>query len=78
MLTQRSQDIFKKVKDLWQQHQFQTLLQDNQTDEDIKKFLAVIFNAGNIREEINIDENLFDTENYLDNNITGDNNMTTD
>ena len=37
VLTQNFQNIFKKVKNLRQQHQFQTLLQDNQLDKDVKK-----------------------------------------
>ena len=78
VLTQRSQDILKKVKDLRQQHQFQILLQDNQLDEDIKKALAIMFCAGNAREKVNIDKDIINAENYLDDNIAEDNNLATD
>ena len=37
VLMQISQDIPKKVKNLRQQHQFQTLLHNNQSDKNVKK-----------------------------------------
>ena len=42
ILMQKSQNISKKIENLRQQHQFQTLLQNNQLDKDMKKTLAVI------------------------------------
>ena len=39
VLTRRSQDIPKGVEDSRQQHQFQTLIQSHQLDDDIKKAL---------------------------------------
>ena len=78
VLMQRSHDISKGVEDLRQQHQFQTLLQDNQLDKDVKKALAVIFCAGNAREEVNIDEDIINTDDDLDDNMVADNNLATD
>ena len=78
VLTQKSQDIAKRIENLRQQYQFQTLLQDNQLNKDMKKALAVIFYAGNTRKEVNIDRDIVDAEDYLDNNMVGDNNLATD
>ena len=61
-----------------QQHQFQTLLQDNQLDEDVKKALAVIFCTDNAREKINIDEDIINAKDYLDNIMARDRNLATD
>ena len=44
-LTRRSQDLPKGFDDSRQQHQFQTLLQEHQLDDDVKKALSVIFCA---------------------------------
>ena len=44
-LTRRSQDLPKGFYDSRQQHQFQTLLQEHQLDDDVKKALSVIFCA---------------------------------
>ena len=78
MLMQRSQDIPKKMENLRWQHQFQTLQQDNQLDENIKKALAVMFCAGNAREKVNINEDIIDAEDYLNDNMAGNNNLATD
>ena len=78
MLTQRSQNILKRVENSRQQHQFQTLLQNNQLDKDIKKALAVIFCDSNAKKEVNIDKDIIDADDYLDNDIAGDNNLATD
>ena len=75
---QRSQDISKAVEDLQQQYQFQTLLQDNKLDKNMKKALAIMFCASNTREKVNIDENIIDAEDYLDENKAEDNNLITD
>ena len=78
ILTQRSQDILKGVEDLRQQHQFQTLLQDDQLDKDVKKDLAVMFCAGNAKEEVNIDEDIINAEDYLDDDMARNSNLATD
>ena len=74
MLTQRFQDIFKKIEDLRQQHQFQTLLQDDQLDKNVKKALAVIFYTGNT----DADKDIINAKNYLDDNIAENNNLAID
>jgi hypothetical protein len=43
MLTRRSQDLPKEFDDDRKQHQFQTLLQESQLDDDIRKALNVLF-----------------------------------
>ena len=43
VLTRRSQDLPKRFDDSRQQHQFQTLLQADQLDDNVKKALAVAF-----------------------------------
>ena len=78
VLTQRSQNILKKVEDSQQQYQFQLLLQDNQLNKDIIKALTVIFCAGNTKKKVNIDKNIINAEDYLNNNTTKDNNLATD
>ena len=65
------------MEDLKQQHQFQILLQDNQLDKDMKKALAIMFYASNVK-KVNIDKNIIDAEDYLDNNIVENNNLATD
>ena len=61
MLTKISQDIFKKIKNLRQQYQFQILLQNNQLDKDVKKILAVMFCASNA----NVGKDIVYVNNYL-------------
>ena len=53
VLTCWSQDLPKGIKDLRQQYQFQTLLQDHQLNKDIKKALAVTFYVNTANETIN-------------------------
>ena len=49
-----------------QQHQFQTLLQNDQLNKNMKKALIVMFYTGNINESLNADKNIIDVNNYLD------------
>ena len=66
MLTQKSQNISKKVENLLQQHQFQTLLQNDQLDKNMKKILMVMFYIGNTNENLNTNKNIININNYLD------------
>ena len=43
VLTCQSQNLLKSIEDLRQQHQFHTLLQSHQLNDDVKKALAVAF-----------------------------------
>ena len=60
VLTCQSQDLPKGVEDSRQQYQFQTLLQNHQLDENIKKVLAVAFYINTADEAIDkaIDEEI--------------------
>ena len=51
------------MKDLRQQHQYQTLLQDDQLDKNMKKALTVIFCTN---KSINVDKDIIDANDYLD------------
>lgn len=53
VLTRWSQNFPNDIKNLRQQHQFQTLLQDHQLDKDVKKALAVTFFVNTANETIN-------------------------
>ena len=44
-LTRRSQDLPKGFEDIREQNKFQTLLQEHQLDDDIRKALTVVFCA---------------------------------
>ena len=55
-LTRRSQDLPKGLEDSRQQHQFQTLLQEHQLDDDVRKALSVVFCTNTANTSIN-DEN---------------------
>ena len=48
-----------------QQHQFQTLLQNDQLDKDVKKTLVVMFYTGNANEGPNADKDIININNYL-------------
>ena len=50
ILTRRSQDLPSGISDHRQQHQFQTLLQNEHLDEDLKKALYAIFGADSMQE----------------------------
>ena len=65
MLTWKSQDIPKKVEDLRQQHYFQTLLQDDKLNKNVKKALVIIFCTGNTNEGPNRNKNISSDNNYL-------------
>ena len=60
-----------------QQHQFQTLLQVNQLDKNMKKALVVMFCASNAKKEVNIDKNIINAEDYLANGMARDNSLAT-
>ena len=55
-LTRRSQDLPKGFEDIREQHQFQTLLQEHQLDDDIRKALAVVFCANTIDDDNDNDQ----------------------
>ena len=50
ILTRRSQDLPSGISDHRQQHQFQTLLQNEHLDEDLKKAFYAIFGADSMQE----------------------------
>ena len=49
-----------------QQYQFQTLLQDNQLDKNVKKTLTVIFCTYDTNKNSNANEDIINVINYLD------------
>ena len=55
-LTKLAQNRLKKVNDLQQQHQFQTVLKASQLDKKIKKALAVMFYAKKANEADEVDK----------------------
>ena len=61
-LTRRSQDLPKGFEDIRKQHQFQTLLQEHQLDDDIRKALAVVFCSNIADADDDDDDNDQDTQ----------------
>ena len=67
VLTQQSQDILKGVEDVRQQYQFQTLLQGDQLDDEIKNIILYATGASTDKEG-NMDvknKNIVNAEDYL-------------
>jgi hypothetical protein len=56
-LTRRSQDLPKGIEDARERQQFQTLLQDHQIHDDVKKALSAMWHLNTVEDEDRVSEN---------------------